>query len=230
MASPYVAPVPSNVRVKRLDHGVDYQGNPGQKVVAIGNAVVDAVKSDPDGFGTVVYYTLTDGPHAGQQIYVGHARPDVRPGQTLAIGDPVATLQQVSGGDASGLVGWTEIGLAKDGAPQFSKDQGGVQFQQLLVGAAKTPVVAPQNSGGAGSQEAGVPADPTPPSGITSASLDVPQFGTPPDATDPTVEMPGTAQHYLPDGSGVASTWQAVAALPDLSPDTQRLIQLASGG
>lgn len=99
-----------------------------------------------------------------------------------------------------------------------------------LLGGTKPVVDAPQNSGGAGSQEAGVPADPTPPSGITSASLDVPQFGTPPAAQDPTVEMPGTAQHYLPDGSGVASTWQAVAALPDLSPDTQRLIQLASGG
>lgn len=63
-----------------------------------------------------------------------------------------------------------------------------------------------------------------------AAAVEPAALGTPPAAVDPDVEMPGTAQHYLPDGSGVASTWQAVAQLSDLSPDTQRLIQLASGG
>lgn len=225
MASPYVAPVPSNVKVKRLDHGVDYQGNPGQKVVAIGNAVVDAVKSDPGGYGTVVYYTLTDGPHAGQQIFVGHARPDVKPGQKLAAGDAVATLQQVSGGDAKGLVGWTEIGLAKNGAPQYGKDQGGWQFQQLLVGAAKTPD-APAAAPGSVGPAAAVPAD----SGAPVAPQ-APMFGTPPGATDPTVEMPGTAQHYLPDGGGAASMWQAIAqSFPIPVPEIDGFAQLASGG
>lgn len=224
MASPYVSPVPSNVKVKRLDHGVDYQGNPGQRIVAIGNAVVDAVKSDPSGYGTVVYYTLTDGPHAGQQIFVGHARPDVKPGQKLSAGDQVATLQQVSGGDAKGLVGWTEIGLAKNGAPQYGKDQGGWQFQQLLVGAAKTsdaPVAAPGSVG------------PDAPVGDATASpvpAQAPMLGTPPGATDPVADLPGTAQHYLPGQGGAAETWQAIAALPDLSPDTQRLIALSGGG
>lgn len=57
----------------------------------------------------------------------------------------------------------------------------------------------------------------------------LPGVGTPPAATDPNVEMPGSAQHYLPGQGGVADTWQAVAQLPDLSPDTQRLIALSGG-
>ena len=69
----YVQPV--NGQVKRLDQGIDYQGNPGDPVVAIGLARVDYVKDDPGGFGKVVYYTLLDGPARGKQIYVGHAAP-----------------------------------------------------------------------------------------------------------------------------------------------------------
>lgn len=57
-----------------------------------------------------------------------------------------------------------------------------------------------------------------------------PATGTPPIAGGPSVEMPGTAQHYLPGAGPVADSWQQVAQLPDLSPDTMRLIQLASGG
>lgn len=220
MGSGYVSPVPSNVKVKRFDHGIDYQGNPGQKIVAIGNAVVDSVKSDPGGYGTVVYYTLTDGPGAGQQIFVGHARADVKPGQKLAAGDPVATLQQVSGGDARGLVGWTEIGLAKGGAPQYPKDQGGTQFQQFLVGAAKTPATSSTPTA----------APQTPLTGnVTAEPLAAPSLGTPPASTDPAVEMPGSAQHYLPGQGGAADSWQSIAQLPDLSPDTQRLIALSGG-
>lgn len=221
MASHYVNPVPSNVKVKRLDHGVDYQGNPGQKVVAIGNAVVDSVKSDPSGYGTVVYYTLTDGPRAGQQIFVGHARPDVKPGQKLAVGDAVATLQRVSGGSARNLVGWVEIGLAKGGVPEYTKDQGGPMFQQLLVGAAKT-----SDAPAAAAMPVADPAAPV----DTSQQLASPSVGTPVGSADPSVEMPGTAQHYLPGSGPVADSWQSIAALPDLSPDTQRLIALSSGG
>jgi hypothetical protein len=210
--------------VKHFDQGIDYQGNPGQNVVAIGDAVVDAVKPNPGGFGWAVYYTLTDGPHKGQQIYVGHARPaNLRPGQKLAAGDTVATLQKVSGGNAHALVGWVEIGLAKNGAPQFSHDQGGPMFSQFLVGAAKTPdtaagAVAPVTSA------VSAPVD------TSQQQLAPPSLGTPVGAADPSVEMPGTAQHYLPGSGTVADSWQSIAALPNLSPDTQRLIALSSGG
>jgi hypothetical protein len=223
VGSPYVAPVPATVKFRRFDHGIDYQGNPGQKVVAIGDAVVDAVKQDPGGYGTVVYYTLLNGPHAGQQIFVGHARPDVKVGQQLRAGQAVATLQQVSGGDAKGLVGWTEIGLAKGGAPQFAKEGGlgGQQFRDFLVDAAKTPdqpAAAPVDTSSA-------PADTG--SNSTAPVLFPAGVGTPPGALDPNIEAPGSAQHYLPGQGDVASSWQSVASLPDLSPDTQRLIALS---
>lgn len=93
-----------------------------------------------------------------------------------------------------------------------------------LAGAAAP---AATESGGAGPQQAGVPSGPTPPPGVTSAP---PALGTPPAAADPNVELPGTAQHYLPGQGGVAESWQSVAQLPDLSPDTQRLLALQDGG
>lgn len=61
----------------------------------------------------------------------------------------------------------------------------------------------------------------------TATPLYAPPLGTPPGAQDPSLEFPGTAQHYLPGANGVADSWQAVASLPDLSPDTQRLIALS---
>lgn len=130
---PYVMPVPG-AAVNHLDQGIDYQGTPGQYVRAIGNARVDAVKADPGGFGTAVYYTLTSGPDAGKQIYVGHAAADVKPGQTVAAGAPVATLLQHPLGNAT-QPGWTEIGFANNGAPASG---GGMNtpaaqaFQQFL--------------------------------------------------------------------------------------------------
>lgn len=62
------------------------------------------------------------------------------------------------------------------------------------------------------------------------SSIGSPSTGTPPGEQPASVEMPGTAQHYLPGSGTVADSWQALAALPDLSPDTQRLITLSSGG
>lgn len=75
------------------------------------------------------------------------------------------------------------------------------------------------------------PAQPT--EGVATAAptmVEAPTLGTPPAAADPVPEMPGTAQHYLPGQGGAADSWQALSALSDLSPDTQRMIELASGG
>lgn len=63
-----------------------------------------------------------------------------------------------------------------------------------------------------------------------TGTVTAPLLGTPPGAVEPQPEMPGTAQHYLPGAGPVADSWQSIASLPDLSPDTQRLIALSSGG
>ena len=66
--------------------------------------------------------------------------------------------------------------------------------------------------------------------GSPGAPVTPPATGTPPAAQDPNVEMPGTAQHYLPGSDPISQSWQQIAQLPDLSPDTERLIALSSGG
>jgi murein DD-endopeptidase MepM/ murein hydrolase activator NlpD len=85
-------------------------------------------------------------------------------------------------------------------------------------------VPAATTSGSAG------PAAPTSDATAAPVAPQGPALGTPPGATNPVAELPGSAQHYLPGEGGAAETWQTIAALPDLAPDTQRLIQLSSGG
>jgi len=138
-------PVPPGIAVKRSDQGRDYQGTPGQRIVAIGRARVDAVKDDPGGFGKVVYYTLLEGPSKGQQIYVGHAQPNVRAGQVIGAGKPVATLLKSSLGNAAGMPGWVEIGLARGGAPMYPSN-GARPLEKLLRGASTAPSTQPDQT------------------------------------------------------------------------------------
>lgn len=134
-AGGYVNPV-AGAKFQRVDQGVDLQGTPGQPVVAIGDARIDAVKSDPGGFGTAIYYTLLNGVKAGQQIYVGHAQATVTAGEQVAAGAPVARLLASPLGNAT-QPGWTEIGFASGGAPA---NNGSVfkAFLDLLLGTKST--------------------------------------------------------------------------------------------
>lgn len=113
-AGGYVSPL-TGAKFGRLDQGIDLQGTPGQTVNAIGDGTI-TVKPDPGGFGQAVYETLTSGPKAGTEYYVGHAQPDVKTGQSVHAGDPLATLLQHPLGNAT-QPGWTEIGPATNGAP-----------------------------------------------------------------------------------------------------------------
>ena len=219
--SGYVQPVQG--QVKRLDQGIDYQGKPGDYVVAMGLARVDYVKDDPGGFGKVVYYTLLDGPARGRQIYVGHAAPVVKPGQILKAGDPVSVLQQVSGGNATNLPGWTEIGFAKGGVPEGP--QTAKSFQKLVGEAGSSPAATDVTSSsgqvaGQDTNQAQAPALPTP--GQAQPS------GTQPDAFS-------TQPYALPPGSGmvnqyVADLWNRIASQPGASQDSQLLAQNATLG
>lgn len=135
----YLMPVPGG-RVTQLDQGIDYQGPVGGPVVAIGAARIDAIKSDPGGFGQVIYYTLLSGPARGQQIYTGEAQPTVRAGQKVKRGQRIATLvDRLPGANVTGP-GVTEIGLARNGSPVYSNgNSGGHAFTKFLHGAQPVP-------------------------------------------------------------------------------------------
>jgi hypothetical protein len=225
MAKRYVAPVDAQKR--RLDQGIDYQGNPGDPVVAIGRARVDAVKADPRGFGKAIYYTLLDGPMKGRQIYVGHAQPVVHAGETIGAGTPVAVLLEHSLGNASNLKGWTEIGFARNGVP----DPGtAADFQAFVDGlkpgaATSVDVSASTTAGGETSQPAAA-ASPVqePPSPYTdplpiASGISQPQ-ALPPGAVP--AEQDTTRQYQ--------QTWQRIAADPWAPPETANYSDLWQGG
>jgi hypothetical protein len=213
MAQPssYVAPVQGAVR--RLDQGIDYQGKPGDPVVAIGRARVDAVKSDPGGFGKAVYYTLLDGPMKGRQIYVGHAQPVVHVGEIVGAGDSVATLLTHGLGNAGNLSGWTEIGFANKGAPLAGSAKSFQQFvtnlsQSAAPGASSPPSAAPPQGSGA----AVLPAQTPPPVG--------------PGLAQPQAYDPGTIPADGPNPRLFAETWQRIAADPAAPPEAANFAQI----
>lgn len=114
-------PAGTHVRVDRHDQGRDLQVAPGTHILAPGAGVVLRNATDPSGFG--VSYPIvrfTSGPWAGMDVYFGHTRSLLRPGQHFAAGTPLSQTQNGSGpyvGNATGLPGWVEIGLAPGGVP-----------------------------------------------------------------------------------------------------------------
>lgn len=219
--SSYVSPVPKGTQKMRSDQGQDYKGQPGQSVVAIGHAHVDAVKDDPNGFGKVVYYTLLDGPSKGQQIYVGHALPVVYAGQVIEAGKPVARLLQSPLGNAK-QPGWTEVGLAKDGVPEFGvHDDGGSKLAALLKGAREQ----------AGYGVSAVATSPAASAAVapTDTSVPDPTFTAPPPtaspAPGPDVQMPGSVNYQTND---LAALWDQLASQNFASPETRQFAQNAS--
>lgn len=145
--SAYVLPVTGNARENNQDSGIDYQGTPGQHVVAIGDAIINYV-GPATGYGMMIVYTLTSGRAKGTRIFVGHAQPmgGLAAGQKVTQGSPVATLLQHPLGNAGNLPGWTEVGIADPSAitPLYHNQghapvtAGGAAFKKVL-GAALTP-------------------------------------------------------------------------------------------
>lgn len=128
-----LAPISGPAKIMQQDQGQDYAGQAGEHVLALGDAHIDAIKPNPGGFGTAIYYTVTSGPQKGQQFYVGHASPVVQVGQTVKRGDPVAQLVSPSLGGASTPY-WTEVGFAKGGVPEYTYGPGGAKFDSYLRG------------------------------------------------------------------------------------------------
>lgn len=101
----------------RKDQGRDGQTNPGGPLVANGNGVVVAVKSDPNGFGPAYpEIRFTTGPFAGRTIYFGHTLSTVRPGQQVQPGQVISRTGTSGVGNAS-VPGWFEVGFADSGTP-----------------------------------------------------------------------------------------------------------------
>ncbi|MHB8742570.1 MAG: hypothetical protein ACYC9L_05530 [Sulfuricaulis sp.] len=215
MASGYVKPVQG--KIQRFDQGIDIQGKPGDHVVAIGLARVDAVKPDPGGFGQAIYYTLLSGPMRGQQIYVGHTQPSVKPGQIVQGGDPVSTLLQHGLGNAQNLSGWVEMGFAKNGAPEGK--QSARRFGRFINNQSFTPTPPTPTDAGGGTGTL------SPEEQYTLASAAPPS----PDTTTPLVLPPGSGGTSLDP----AVLWQQIANQQGASQDTGFYAQnaaIASGG
>lgn len=125
-----------NLVAERVDQGVDYGGT--GPVYAIGNGTVENVRGSGWPGGVFIQYVLSDGPLAGQHVYVAEdITPAVSVGQNVTSStilghmfggpsgietgwaNPTASMQQ-----ALGRSQWTEGG---------SSTADGVNFNQLLV-------------------------------------------------------------------------------------------------
>jgi hypothetical protein len=101
----------------RKDQGRDGQTSPGGPIVAPGNGVVLRVASDPGGFGPrYPIVRFTDGPYAGQTMYIGHTLAALSAGAHFVAGQVLSYTGRHPIGNAS-TPGWFEIGFAPGGNP-----------------------------------------------------------------------------------------------------------------
>jgi murein DD-endopeptidase MepM/ murein hydrolase activator NlpD len=107
----------------RTDDGVDIETPPdGALVYSITPGVVNAVASDPSGFGpNYPVVEATAGSLTGQHIYYGHvAQSLVQPGERVAAGQPIAIVGHT--GDAVSLGhGHIEIGFSDAGGAPLNQ-------------------------------------------------------------------------------------------------------------
>jgi hypothetical protein len=140
-ASGYVNPLANaTVTAERVDQGVDYAGS--GTVGAIGPGVVTQVVQSGSGWegGGYVEYKLTAGPYAGKSIYYAEGvSPTVQVGQTLAPGQPVATIipgapHGVELGFASGRGDQTSYATAYGGGySEGALTAAGLAFSNLVA-------------------------------------------------------------------------------------------------
>lgn len=114
-------PAGTSITPKRQDQGRDLQAPANTLVLAPGNGSLVRNGYDPSGFGDsypIVHFTT--GPWAGEDVYFGHTKSLLSGNQTIAAGQPLAQTQNGNGpyvGNATGLPGWLEVGLAPGGTP-----------------------------------------------------------------------------------------------------------------
>jgi hypothetical protein len=130
-AGGYVNPLANaSVRPERIDQGVDYSGS--GTIGALGPGVVTQVVPSGSGWegGGYVEYKLTAGPYAGRYVFAAEGvTPTVSVGQTLAPGQPVATIIP---GSSTGI----EIGFAAGiGQSAYASRYGGGYSEGQLTAA-----------------------------------------------------------------------------------------------
>jgi hypothetical protein len=133
-ASGYVNPLAgATVRAERIDQGVDYAGS--GTLGALGPGVVTQVKQSGSGWegGGFVEYKLTAGPYAGRYVYYAEGvTPTVSVGQTLAPGQPVATI--IPGSSTGVEIGWG----SGQGESAYASASGGGYSEGQLTAAGKS--------------------------------------------------------------------------------------------
>jgi hypothetical protein len=111
----------SQVTWNRHDQGRDLEYPANTPILAMGDGYVLSVGNDSSGFGIaypIVHFTT--GPWAGLDIYFGHTRAVVQAGQSFKQGQIISYTGDGTGpyvGNATGIPGHVEIGLAPGGAP-----------------------------------------------------------------------------------------------------------------
>ncbi len=113
----YVYPIDRSMKPERIDQGVDFGG--AGHILAIGHGVVkrDAESGWP-GLGGYLEYTLKDGSHAGQSIYVAEdIQVKVHAGEHLHAGQVIAHAT----GGSTGI----ETGYSNGGGSTLARSTGG---------------------------------------------------------------------------------------------------------
>jgi hypothetical protein len=132
-ASGYVNPLANaQVRPERIDQGVDYSGT--GTLGALGPGVVTQVQQSGSAWegGGYVEYKLTAGPYAGRYVfYAEGVTPTVQEGQTLAPGQPVATI--IPGSSHGIEIGWG----SGQGESAYAGAQGGGYSEGQMTAAGK---------------------------------------------------------------------------------------------
>lgn len=111
--------LPRNATYKpgRADAGRDGQTDPGGPMIANGNGVVIAIKSDPNGFGPdYPEVKFSSGPDIGRILYFGHTHSALRVGARVSPGSIISYTGKTPVGNAS-TPGWFEVGFADSGSP-----------------------------------------------------------------------------------------------------------------
>jgi hypothetical protein len=131
--SGYVNPLANaSVRPERIDQGVDYAGS--GTLSALGSGVVTKVVQSGSAWegGGFVEYKLTSGPYAGRYVFYAEGiTPTVSVGQTLAPGQPVATI--IPGSSHGIEIGWG----SGQGESAYASAQGGGYTEGQMTAAGK---------------------------------------------------------------------------------------------
>lgn len=108
----------------RVDQGRDFITDPGGPIVAPGDGwVLDVLNNGPAGVGFGTSYPIvkfSDGPFAGQTMYIGHCLSALEKGATFKAGDTLAVTGKTGNESWNGNAskpGWCEIGFAPGGFP-----------------------------------------------------------------------------------------------------------------